>query len=581
MPSFFSLHKKALVAGGVVLILVIALALILRGGQFSEGAVDFKIEGPTESSSGDLVSYKVTYKNKSSTRLSDVKLNFFYPTDSIVFRDNNIINTTNEAFDVGELGGGASGEKELPAYIVGDKGNIKIARANLTFKAGKINAVFKKESSLATTITNLAVPITLVASPTVVNGQSLSYLVDYRNQSSDDFKDLRFKVRYPQGFRVQRYVPAPTGRETSQDFWDVPILKKDGGSRITIQGSLTGVEKENKTISVVLQKKISTAGGDKYIDFEKVEASSVIATPLLSLQLVLNDSSDYVAHLGDPLRYRVTFKNNSTSDISGLSLSVHLDGNMFDFSTVNSAGFFDGRANTIFWNGSISPELNNLRPNQNGSVNFEVRLKNAFSGALGSRESFVKASAHLETPNVPANLELDKLTGDNELVTRISSSPTFSQKILLNNPAFGYSGPFPPKVNQKTTFAVDWLLVNPSNNISPAKVTAVLAPGVVWEGNARTSGSQAQPVYDSRLKTVTWDLGMLPSGVGVSSAKYEAIFQISITPSVNQVNQPVTLLKNVRFDGVDVFTQEKISRTILDASTNNINDTSQAGLVQP
>ncbi|MEX2053146.1 MAG: hypothetical protein WD898_02900, partial [Candidatus Paceibacterota bacterium] len=220
-------------------------------------------------------------------------------------------------------------------------------------------------------------------------------------------------------------------------------------------------------------------------------------------------------------------------------------------------------------------------PNQSGSIGFEVRLRPSFSGGLGARESFVKATAILETSNVPSEFDLDKISAQYEMITRISTAPTVDQKVLLNDSAFGSSGPFPPRVDQKTNFTVRWNLVNPSNDISPAKVIAVLAPGVVWENRVRVSGSQPQPVYNDQQRTVTWDLGSLPAGVGVVFAEYEANFQISITPSVNQVNQTVPLLRSIRFEGTDTFTKEVISRTIPDVSTANINDSDEIGAVLP
>ena len=580
---FLSFKRKKIIVIGLATLLAIALIFFFLGrGSFRESNVELKIEGTQEISAGELVSYKITYKNGNKVSLNNVKLTFFYPSDAIVIKDNNnILDVTAENFDLGELKSGESGEKVLTAFIVGDKGNIKTARAILTFKPSTVNSTFQKETSLATTITSLAVPITLVVPPTVIKGQNISYLVDYRNQSEEDLKDLRLEVRYPDGFSPTKFSPLPSSQDQNRSTWEIPKLNQNEGSRITIQGSISGNERETKSVSVTLQRKITTVSGDVYIDFEKTEASSVISTPLLSVGLTINESNDYTAHLDDLLRYEVSFKNNSDVDIGSLNLSVRLEGNMFDFSTVKSEGFFDSRQNTIFWNGSTIPELNNLRPHQTGTVEFEVRLKNKFSGGIGARESFVKATAHLETPNVPAELDIDKLTADSELITRISTSPIFSQKVSLNDPIFGSSGPFPPKVNEKTVFTIRWNLVNPSSDLMPAKVTAVLAPGVVWENQTRVNGNQPQLVYSDKQKTVIWDLGTLPAGVGVSFPSYEANFQISITPSINQVGETVPLLKNVSFEGIDTFTKERILRTITDVTTSNISDSSESGSVQP
>lgn len=575
------INIKHVVAGLGLILLVAIIFFFIGKDSFNEGDVELKIESVTETTSGDLVTYKVTYKNDNDINLTDAKLNILYPKDSIAVKDGNITELTAENFDIGQIDDGKSGERELSAYIVGDKGSIGTLKAILTYEAGNLSSTFRKEAIFATTIVNLAVPITLVATPTIVSGQNTSYLIDYRNQSGQDLENLRFLVKFPQGFTPSRFSPQPSVRPTGQAIWDVTKLKQGDGSRITIEGRLTGGEREAKVVLVTLQKKITTPSGDVYVDFQKSEASSVISTPPLSLVLRLNDSDNYVAHLADALHYKLRFQNNNSEDISGLSLSVRLDGNMYDFATIRSDGFFDGRLNTIFWNASTTPALNILQANQFGTVEFEVRLKSGFSSGLDASDSLIKASAHLETSNVPANIDLDKLSSDDEIITRISTAPTFDQKLFVNDSVLGSSGPYPPKINQKTAFNARWDLVNPANDVSSAKITATLAPGVVWENKVRVSGTSVQPTYNSRLNTVTWDLDTLPVGTGINFPIYEAFFQISITPSVNQAGQSPPLLKNVRFDGVDTFTKEKIARTIFDMTTNNMSDSTQGGTVQP
>ncbi|MEK7151672.1 MAG: hypothetical protein AAB784_03110 [Patescibacteria group bacterium] len=584
--SIFSFLKnliktKYIIAGSGLLILIAFIFFFIVRGSFYESGLQFKIEGPTEVTSGELITYKIIYQNNNDIDLKDVKLNIIYPTDSIVIKDGNITDLSADTFNIDTIRKKEITEKEITTHIIGDRGNIKTLRATLTYKAGNLSSTFQKETTLASTITNLSVPITLVAPPTIISGQNMIYLIDYRNQSPQDLENLRFIVKFPPGFTPVKFTPQFSVKSTGQATWDISKLKRNDGSRITIDGKITGAERETKIISVILQKKITTPSGDIYINIQKSEASSVISTPLLSLTLRLNDSDDYVAHLGDILRYKLNFKNNSTEDIQGLNLSVKLDGSMYDFSTVRSDGFFDGRLNTIFWNVSTLPLLNILQANQSGTVEFEVRLKNSFSGNIGGNNSLIKASAHLETPNVPSNLDLDKLSADSDIITRVSTTPTFEQKIYINDQTFGSSGPYPPRVNQKTIFTTRWNLVNPSNDISQAKITATLAPGVIWENQTRVNGTSIQPIYNSKLNTVTWDLGTLPTGTGINFPIYEAFFQISITPSANQINQSVQLLRNVRFEGIDTFTKEKITRTIVDMTTSNVSDSTQGGSVQP
>lgn len=564
-----------------VLATVLVIFFIKRG-SFSDGGVDFKIDGPTEITAGGLIEYKITYKNNNKVAVDGVHLSFFYPPDAVALKEDSATSLINENFNIGKLESGQSGETQIKSYLVGDLGNIKTARAVLVFTPSKDKTEFKKESSLATTITSLAVPITLLAPVSITNGQATKYSIRYENRSGEDLKDLKLKLTYPQGFLFKSSSPNPdltSGNFNRQDVWNIASLKNGDGSEITVQGVLSGQERESKKISLVLQRKISLPSGDVFVDFEKTEAVSTISTPILSLAMKINDETDYIAHLGDKLEYKLDFRNNNSDTLSGLNISVKLDGSMYDFSTVETDGSFDGRTNIIAWTGSANSLLGDLGPNQSGSVFFKIKLKPSFSGSSGAKDSFVKASANIETMNIPTGVEADKISASTEITTRLSSSPTLTQKLLINEAALS-PNQFPPKVNKKTTFAVRWNVTNPGNPLSLAKITATLAPGVSWVGNLEISGpSTVQPIFDSRRDVITWDMGNIDAGSGNSPMQYQAKFQISITPSVNQVGNPVDLLKNVRFDATDAFTNEKISRTIRDITTSNVDDSSESGLV--
>lgn len=571
----------------IALLVVVAVVLFFFFGRssFNNSNVTLNVDGKTEISAGDLTTFKVSYFNKNKEPLFGAKLTFFYPDAAIPAKDKSVPVNDREIIDLGTINAKSGGDKEFQAYIIGDKGNLKIARATLEFNLRNIQSTFKKDAQLSTTITALTIPLTLVAPPTANSGQQITYILDYRNQSSEDKNNLRLKLYYPNDFKPAQFVPQAS---LGNDTWDITLLKQGDGARISVSGILTGRERETKNITVTLQRKVATPGGDEFVDYEKTDASTVISSPPLGLEIRLNDSQDYTAHLADRLRYVLYVSNNNDANILGLNLSARLDGNMFDLTTVSAKGFFDSRSRTIIWNPSVVSELGDLKPHQTVQIPFEVVLKNNFSGGFGTKDSFVKVTAHSETTNVPAELALDKLAADGSLITRISSSPTFEQRVYKNDEVLGSEGPFPPRVDKKTVFFIHWALVNPANDITPAKITAVLAPGVVWENKVRTNltdpagiVAKAGPVYSQRANSITWDLGTLPNAVGTTFPKYESVFAVSVTPSVNQINKTLPLIMGSSFQGTDNFTREKLVLTTLDVSTATIADVQNFGPVQP
>jgi hypothetical protein len=563
----------------VALLLFIAAILVFwfGGSSFTESGVELKLEGPEQALSGDEVTYTVVYENNTRTDLRKLNFRFRYPENSIVIKDDGSYSEDiTEEFTIETLQAGKKETKEFRAFLVGDKGSVLTANTEMTYQAGGISSRFEKKPVIvSTTIVGMPVPVTLSAAPTAVSGQDITYTLDYRNDSQDDISDLRFSFKYPEGFTPKRYSPQPS---TGSTVWNVPLLKKNSGNRISITGSLVGNERDNKTVTVTLQRKIQGT----YINYERSEASTLISSPLMSVRLAVNGNRDYTASPGDQLTYSVTYRNTSTYNFSGLSLSVKLEGEMFDLGTIDPAGgFFDDATQSVVWNGSSAPGLSNLGPGISHTVQFRVRLKSSFGGGgLGSKNFFVKTTGTLITLDVPTGLDGDSVSSQDSLVTKITTQPTVVQTMYYSDAAFGATGSMPPVVGQETVFTIHWQITNPGNAVNNTILRANLPTGVNWKNVTSNASNLPAPTFDTNKRQVIWNLGTVPAGVGVNSAKYDIAFQIGITPSSAQRNSTPILLRDVSFTGVDSFTQENILINLDELSTGDTLDRSGQGTVQ-
>lgn len=567
---------KWLVLAALVLFVITILVFLFGGNSFSERNFTVELKGPQQALSGDEVSYTLTYKNNTNTDLHDLKFRFFYPEESVVIRTEGFSNDSSEALDLDTLKAGESGEKEFKMFLIGDKGNIKNARVELVYRAGSIRSTFRKSASVNTTIVALPVPLTLVAPPSAVNGQTVTYMLDYRNEAKVDIADLQFEFRYPDGFTPTRMAPQPA---QGNNIWKSGLLKDGQGSRITITGTLTGNERDSKVVSVVLKRRI----GNEYIDYEKASASTIISSPLLSVKVLANGSENYSAIVGDAITYTIQYRNMSGYNLLGMTLEAALEGDMFDISTLDTnGGYYDSRTGTITWNSSTVENFANLPPGVSGKIDFRVRLKPAFSGgALGSRNFFVKTTATLSTINVPTGVDGEEVATQTSLITKISTQPSLNMVLYYNDPNFGSSGAFPLQVGQETTFTVHWRLTNPGNDVSNAVVRATLPAGVNWKNVVSAGTGQGEPKFDRNKSEVVWSIGTLPFGAGTTSTfTYEASFQISLVPGETQRGTPPTLLKSVSFSGTDSFTKQSVISTVPEATTNNLVDRPGEGIVQ-
>ena len=419
VPTKSSFSMNRLLKWVLILALTVAAGgvgfFLFSRSTFSPSKVDFKINAPEEVSSGEKVTYSVEYQNNNEKVIKDLHLTFFYPPDAVDIRDGRLSILQTESVRLDDLNPGEEGKIELSAYLVGSRGDLKKARAVLSFYGEAIPSVFKKETITAINISSLAVSLTLVAPPKAVSGQEVTYLLDYRNESTDDLSDLRFKFTYPSGFVPTKFLP---DLFSFKDILDLKKLKSGEGDRISITGILQGEEKDAKTISVSLQRKVD----DIYIDFEKASEKTIISTPPLTVQVLVNEQIGYSAGLGDDLEYKIIFTNNTEADIFGLTASAKMDGSMFDLNSVQTNGTFDSSTRTINWDGSISPLLNHLAPGQTGAVYFKVKLKNDFpASGTGVKDSVVK---------VTAKTGASDLSAESQLVTKIIEPLTPSPEVI-------------------------------------------------------------------------------------------------------------------------------------------------------
>ena len=413
---------------------ILVLALVVAAGgmgfflfsrsSFSPGRVDFKINAPEEISSGEKVTYSIEYRNNNEKAVKNLHLSFFYPSEAVDIRDGQLTNLQTESVALDDLGPGQENKIEFSAYLVGGRGDIKKARAVLSFYGEGMPSVFKKETTAATNISSLAVALTLVAPPKAVPGQTVTYLLDYRNESSEDLSDLRFKFTYPNGFTPNKFTPSSF---SSKDTLDLKGLKSGEGERISISGILHGAEKDSKTISVMLQRKVDGI----YIDFEKSSQETVLSTPPLTVQVLVNEQTKYSAKLTDELEYQIKFTNNTDKDIFDLTAFAKLEGTMFEFDTVQTNGTFNGSTRTVNWDASVSPLLNQLAPGQTGAVYFKVKVKDSFpSSGAGVKDSVIRVTARTETSMELPGWDLDDLSAEAELVTKIVESLSPSPEVL-------------------------------------------------------------------------------------------------------------------------------------------------------
>lgn len=546
------------ITGIIVILLLIAVGAIIRGRlSFSRANIEVTITSPQDIASGKEITLTIKYQNNNRVNLDDAYLTLDFPSGIFsldgreLHREQRSLKTINRK---------SGGQQEFNVRIVGEKGEAKNITAILDYQPKNISSRFENTASTRLEINAVLIGIKIDGPDNAMAGQEVSYLVEYENKTNKDISDLKIEAEYNKDFKVKDINPQPV--EGTNNVWQLDNLKAGEKRSINLVGNLEGQEGEDKILRVTISK----LENEDYLQYSRSDYYTKIAQSPLLLNIGLEEGNNEQCNLnpGQVLNYKIEFKNNTDVALEELILRVYLEDSVFDFRKINSMGigFFDSRENTITWAGGEVPELNLLEPNQSGSVIFSVELKRPMPMTGYNDKNFQAIiSAEIGTLTVPAKFAVPELKIAKEFSCKINSELGIKTKVYYNEPSSGIfnTGPLPPKVDSLTTYTVHWQIMNGSNDLENVKINAVLPQGISWSNYSVNKVSDSQIYYNERTKEVSWEIPRVPAGVGYILPVYEVIFQIGLTPSINQVGSTPTLINRSYVEGKDIFTNNTLT----------------------
>jgi hypothetical protein len=286
-------------------------------------------------------------------------------------------------------------------------------------------------------------------------------------------------------------------------------------------------------------------------------ASAAISVAPLSLSISVNDAADYIAKIGDTLRYVLRYRNNSDTILQNAVIQAKLTGELLDFQTARSNASLNSLTNTFSWGAANTPELLSLAPGQEGTVDLEIRLLGSFPiRRLSDKNYILKVQGQIQSPTVPQNTTAEKTLSVANLETKVAGQIVIDSRALFRDAVSGFlnSGPYPPKVNTATQYTIHWLITNYSTDVANVQVSAYLQSGSRFTGKFKSNLEGQPPVFDQNSGRVLWQVRSIPATKGIVGQPAEAIFQIETIPAVNQVDQELPLLSETKIQAVDSFT---------------------------
>lgn len=548
---FYTRHQRSIWLSLLTLALAVAVsltyALFFRGDRETPvyiGDVLLAVTAPRESVSGSEISYEVKVENFSSTRVSDLVLEVFYP-EGFTFIDStpDAADQNSRKFLFPDLASKEKTKLVILGKLSGNVQEVKFLTAKLRYVPEVFRTPFIAESRAETVVLAPDVVVSLSAPAQIVSGQLVTYRVEVSNISGQSFSDLELVLAYP-----ERFVPSSDGtssRMTGSSLeWDIERLVPGETKTFEINGRLS---EPVGTDSFIQAELFAVRDGQRFTLGRNYAFTRVTSSPLQVSHTVNSRELSGAVNPGDSLEYEVRYENVGDLSLNNVAISLVFEtSEAFDFTGITgTSGFLKG--NALVFLPASSPELRIVDPGENGLL--KMRLTAATAGQLGA--SRLKNPVLKTHPEFSAKELPESLAGSAQTL-KIRTALAVATKLTH------VSGPQEPAPRETSVYQIELSVTNTVNDVEGAELEAALPYAAASLDLETVNPEEAANLqYTREAGLLRWKLGRVFALTGSFHDPRTLAFQIVITPATSDFQY--TLLKDIEVTGTDEFTGESVA----------------------
>jgi hypothetical protein len=563
--------------GFFLLALGVAAALFFGGvNTTSPQNISIDIVAPTLIDGGKAATFEITITNRNTTSLNEADLIIDYPEGARAVNDPTEA-LTHERLSIGTIKSGEQVKRTVSALLYGQEGAQQKVAARLEYNLSGSNAVFEKQSETTFTIGSAPISLTVDAPERVVAGDQFAVDITVRSNATSPVDNVVVEGQYPFGYSVTSASPAASAGGA---FWRIGTMAPGSSKKIHIEGKIDASDGDDRIFKFLVGSNSDQTDVHVKVPFITLPQTISVERPFITGSIAVEGKTgqSIVVTPGKTLRGTVEWENNLSDPVSNLELSLSFSGPAVDKSSVNAqGGFYQSSNSTIIWTKDSDNTLDLVAPGAMGSFQFSfATLPPGSAGTL------------ITNPTVTLNLTVRAVRqgsgGSPESVASAASAKVvLASQLSLgaqashNSGAFQNSGPVPPRAESATSYTITWTVKNSANTVANTTVEAVLPPYVTFV----TAQSGSGITYDSGSRTVRWNIGDVKAGAGYTVAARQAAFQVSITPSLSQVDSVPALTGPATATGQDRFAQVAVQAQAESVSTHTGEGGQGMDVVQP
>ncbi len=519
----------------------------------SKENIEISVIGNAFVAGGEELSLVIGISNNNGTALDLVDLIIEYPKSSSKTGPDTSTQMERYRESLGTIPGGAIRNENVKLVLFGEQGSVVPIKIAIEYRVQGSNAIFVVNKPYEVSINSTPVNLSINGPSSISPNQDVVLDIKTSLNATKALSGVMLKVEYPVGFQFDSATPEPS---IGNNIWELGDLAPGGDRSLSIKGQMIDVfEGEEKTFRVLSGTQSRADKSVMDLVFNSVMHTLTIKKPFLETTLLINGEHlrEYAVDSKTMIRGEIDWKNNLDTNINDLEIRAKIVGNAVDRKTISGVqGFYNSGANTIVWDKSSVSQFREINPGDSGSVAFSFSPLSLLStpGQILASPS-ISIVIDISGRQSVEGFDIKDLANSEQATINIVSDVGFATKALYGSGPFKNTGPTSPKVGEETTYTIVWSVSNSSNNISKAKVTATIPSWIRFVGTSSPSSENLS--YNASKKEITWNIGSIPKGTGITSGSKEVAFQVGFTPSLSQVSSIPVIINDATLTGHDDF----------------------------
>ena len=537
-----------------ILTLLYASYVFFAGGNsVSKDNIDISVLGNNFVAGGEELSLIIGIANKNTSPLDLVDLVVEYPKSSTNGAVDSALQMERYRESLGTIPAGAVRNENVKLVLFGEQGSTILMKISIEYRVEGSNAIFVKEKPYEVSINSTPINLSIDAPDSISPNQDVILNIKATLNATKPLSKILIKLDYPVGFQFSSSTPSPT---LGNNIWNLGDLSPGAERSISITGKMLDVfEGEEKIFRVWsgTQSKSDKSAID--VIFNSSMHAILIKKPFLEAKLFINGlyQREHAIDSKTAVRGEVHWTNNLDTNINDLEIRAKILGNALDRKTIGvTQGFYNSSENVIIWDKNSIDKFKEINPGDSGSVTFSLSPLSLFSVPGGAfSDPSISIVIDVAGKQVLEGYEIKDLSNSESSIIHIISDVGFVAKALYYSGPFPNSGPVSPKVGEETTYTIVWTLSNNANNISTAQINSSLPSWMRFVGPVSPPAEDL--VYNPSTKKITWNIGNIEKGTGITKAGREVAFQVAFLPSLSQVGSLPIIINDATLTGHDDF----------------------------